>query len=197
MDVIGLSGQMRNGKDVISDYLANKLNWHRAAFAANVKKVFVDAFSVDYDFIEDWKVKDENPPGFSEKVRKALQKIGDGFREIKEDVWINLTIKNLKGPTIISDIRYINELKKIRELGGINILVYREGYLNNDFNESEAQIRKFIEFYLKENFEGAVDSRFDGVYNLVDYFIFNDGNLLDLYKKIDQNLLPFIEGKLK
>lgn len=197
MDVIGLSGQMRNGKDVISDYLANKLNWHRAAFAANVKKVFVDAFSVDYDFVENWKVKNEIPEGFSEKIRKALQKIGDGFREIKEDVWINLTIKNLKGPTIISDVRYINELKKIKELGGINILVYREGYLNDDFNESESQIRKFIEFYLKENFEGAVNSRFNGVYNLVDYFILNNGNLDSLYEKIDQDLLPFIERKLK
>ena len=197
MYIVGLSGQMRNGKDVISDYLAEKLSFHRAAFATNVKKVFINAFGVTHEFIEEWKVKDEIPPGFNTTVRKALQQIGDGFRQIKEDIWIDLTVKNLKGPTAISDVRYINELKKIRDLGGLNILVYREGFLNDDPNGSESQIRKFIEFYLKQDFEGLVNNRFEGIYNLVDYFILNSGSLDNLYYKIDNQLVPWIKKRFE
>lgn len=197
MYIVGLSGQMRNGKDVISDCLANKIHWHRAAFATNVKKVFMDAFGVTLDFIEEWKVKDEIPPGFNTTIRKALQQIGDGFRQIKEDIWIDLTVKNLKGPTAISDVRYINELKKIRDLGGLNVLVYREGFLNYDSNGSESQVRKFIEFYLKQDFEGEVNNKFEGIYNLVDYFILNNGSLDDLYNKIDSQLIPWIKNRFQ
>lgn len=197
MYIVGLSGQMRNGKDEISDCLANKMHWHRAAFATNVKKVFMDAFGVTIDFIEEWKVKDEIPPGFNTTVRKALQQIGDGFRQIKEDIWIDLTVKNLEGPTAISDVRYINELKKIKDLNGLNILVYRKGYLNNDPNGSESQIKPFVEFYLNQNFEGSIDNRFTGMYNLIDYFILNDGGLDDLYFKVNSKLIPWIKNRFE
>lgn len=198
MYVICLSGQMRNGKDVIADYLNSKLNWQRASFASNVKKIFKNTFQVDDDFVQEWKVKEEPPPGFASNVRKSLQKIGDGFREIKEDIWINLLFQEYENNIIISDARYINELKKIKESNGINILVYRDGFLNDDPNESESQIKKILNFYLENKIEGEIFKNHENeIYNLVDFFILNNGSLQDLYSKIDQKLIPFIKKYYK
>jgi hypothetical protein len=86
---------------------------------------------------------------------------------------------------VVSDVRYINELNKIKENEGINILVHRPGFLNLDPNESEAQIRPFVEYYLSEGVEGRVSNSEDK-FKLIDYFIINDGTLDDLYKKIDK-----------
>lgn len=190
MSVIGVAGQLRNGKDMTSDYLAEKLEFKRAAFASNVKKIFCDTFGVDLDFVEKWKTSAESPPGFNMNVRQALQFIGDGFRKIKSDIWIDLVFRNNPEKIVISDVRYVNELKKIKEKNGVNILIYRPGYLNQETNDSEAQIRPFVEYFLNEGKEGRVDA--EDKFSLVDFFIINDGTLEDLYNKID-NLI--IESK--
>jgi len=205
MKVIGLAGQMRNGKDVIADYLALNLGWERTAFAKNVKQVFMDTFDVSWDFVEEWKVKPENPPSFDMPIRQGLQFIGDGFRKIQGDIWIELAFRKMTKPSIISDVRYINELVKINDVDGINILVYRPGHLNDDPNGSEAQIKPVVEWFRDTGLEGnvveqvleqkccATDIPHDCL--KVDLFIINDGNLDDLYDKCSQMIVPFINKK--
>lgn len=188
MSVIGVAGQLRNGKDKTSDYLAEKLNFKRNAFASNVKRIFCETFGVDLDFVEQWKTVPEPPPGFNIPVRQALQFIGDGFRKIKSDIWVDLIFRNSPDNLVISDVRYINELKTIKDNKGINILIYRPGYLNEDPNESEAQIRSFVEYFLNKGTEGRVLSS-EEKFSLVDFFIINDGTLEDLFVKIDNLIL--------
>lgn len=188
MKLIGVAGQLRNGKDVISDYIAKKLEFKRAAFASNVKRIFCETFDVDMEFVEKWKTISENPPGFEMPVRQALQFIGDGFRKIKKDIWVDLIFRNDSQQIVISDVRYINELIQIKNNNGTNILVYRSGYLNEDPNESESQIKEFVEYYLSKKIEGKVHEN-DKKFGLIDYFIINDGTLDDLYKKIDKLIL--------
>lgn len=184
MSLIGVAGQFRNGKDEISDYIARKLNLKRAAFASNVKRIFCETFGVNLEFVEKWKTIPEPPPGFDMPVRQSLQFIGDGFRKIKSDIWVDLIFRNDPSETVISDVRYINELVEINKNKGINILVYRPGYLNEDPNESEAQIKIFVEHFLNKKTEGKVKDQHEK-FGLIDYFIINDGTLEDLYKKID------------
>lgn len=185
MKIIGVAGQFRNGKDEIANYIADKLKLKRAAFASNVKKIFCETFNVDLNFVESWKTKPEPPPGFDMPVRQALQFIGDGFRKIKRDIWVDLIFRNNPKEITISDVRYINELIEIRKNNGINILVHRPGYLNNDPSESESQIKIFVEYYLEKNIEGKADET-DEKFGLIDYFIINNGTLDDLYNKIDK-----------
>jgi hypothetical protein len=130
--------------------------WTRAAFAYNVKKVYMDTFGVDMDFIEEWKVKDEIPPGFTMNCRQGLQFIGDGFRKIQPEIWVDLAFR-YDTPKIISDVRYINEFKRIKQEGGINILVGRTEKLNDDPNGSEAIIRPYVEWALNNIKEGELD----------------------------------------
>ena len=187
MKIICVAGQKRNGKDEIANYLAEKLNLSRSSFAYKVKKIFCETFEVDFDFIEKWKNIPEPPPGFDMNVRDSLTFIGDGFRKIKKNIWIDLAFKNDPVDIAFSDGRYINELEKVKQKCGINILVYRPEFRNNIDSQSESQILQLVDIFLKLEKEGRVDDR------LIDYFIVNDGTLNDLYKKIDQHILQEIK----
>lgn len=162
MKIIAAFGQLMAGKDTFCDFLAKNLNdnisegnaWQRNAFANAVKDVFCQSFNVDREFIEKWKRIPEAPPGMLMPVRQGLQMIGDGFRKIKPDIWIEIALrKNQK--QILSDGRYINEAKAVRAKNGINVLIYRDGYLNDDPNPSESQIRPVLE-YCKNNLKSGM-----------------------------------------
>src|ERR1700722_11738123 len=89
------SGQHSSGKTTAANYLVKKLRerggkqWQVAGFATGVKKIFMETFNVDADFVEKWKRIPYPPPGFLKPVRDSLIFIGDGFRQIQENVWIN------------------------------------------------------------------------------------------------------------
>jgi hypothetical protein len=206
MKIIGIFAQLAGGKDTVANHLVKRLNesrlyiedgWSRLGFADAVKHVFMDAFGVTWEWIEEWKRKDEVPPGFDLTVRKGLQHIGDGFRKIQADVWIR---KAMKEHVIISDGRYLNEAKMIKEQGGFNVLLWRKNFENNDPNPSEAQIRPYVDFCAKWRKPGPlpkVDPNLilmdcpEGM-EYFDYFLTNNGTLQDLYEKVEKALLPEI-----
>jgi hypothetical protein len=215
MFVIGVAGQAQMGKDTLSDFLAAKLNeaggpWKRSAFASAVKKVFCEVFDVDLDFVEKWKVIPEPPPGFDMPVRQALQFIGDGFRKIKGTIWLDLAFRNKEISTIISDVRYINEFTRVKKEGGLNIIIARPEKLNYDSNESEAQIRPYVNWLMnrfKKSEEKVVDlTKFDwkearkSVWlppdniELFDLFVLNDGDTDDLYCLIEEKIVPLCQN---
>lgn len=209
MKVIGVAAQLGNGKDVLCDYLAPKLNkgryaefWKRAAFANAVKKVYEDSFGVTRDFIEKWKRNPEPPPGMLMNVRQGLQFIGDGFRKIKDEIWIEIALR--EEMLVISDSRYINEARAINAKGGTMIVLYRPGFLNDDPNPSEAQIKPIVEFCAKYLQEGEI---WPQIHQMVqkpeipeglqfyDYYMVNDGTLEDLYTKVDAKLVPYLRDR--
>jgi hypothetical protein len=207
MKVIGAAGGMRMGKDTLANYLCDKLNkkegfacWKRTGFADEVKKVFCDNFGVDLAFIEEWKVKKEVPEDFDIPVRQGLQMIGDGFRKIREKIWINKTFAKKGIPLIISDVRYPNEFKRIKQEGGINILIGRPDFLSDDPNPSEALIRPYVEWCLK-NLEQPVtlldsvieETAPDGIKDF-HIFIRNDSSLEEFYQRIDRVVVPYVEA---
>lgn len=221
MQVIGVAAQLANGKDVLCDYLVGKLNerlfvdgswnfspqnqheikpWERGAFANAVKEVYETSFGVDREFTEAWKRNPEPPPGMLMNVRKSLQFIGDGFRQIKGDIWIDIALRDTSKKLIISDSRYINEAKAVKAKDGIMIILYRPGFLNDDPNPSESQLRPLVEWCINNLNEGPIKNRkstskdMPEALSYYDYFLVNDGSINDLYSKIDYKLIPFIEA---
>jgi hypothetical protein len=209
MKIVCIFGQLAVAKDTVADNLAKVLNerqktgyWDRTAFANPVKQVYQDAFCVDRNFIEKWKRSEECPPGMSMTVRKGLQFIGDGFREIKSDIWIERALRETNKQLIISDGRYTsNEAKAIDYRGGINVLLYRPGYLNDDPNQSEAQVRPLVDWCIKNmKTDGPIKydpDRTDIPRHLefFDYYLVNDGTIQQLYDKVLNLLVPFVENK--
>ena len=205
LETIGAFSQLGMGKDTLCDYLCKKLNktkkkeWKRSAFANAVKNTFCESFGFTREFVEEWKRKEEKPEGFQLTVRQALQKIGDGFREVKKDIWIDIALKGNE-KLVISDGRYLNEAKKIRQRNGVNILIYRAGYLNSDPNPSESTLKPILEHCNNiipdgKIYHGTLVRYPDGLEDF-DFFIRNDGTVEEFYKKIDKLLIPFIESKL-
>lgn len=205
MFVIGVAGQAQMGKDTVADRLAEKLNesgadWKRTAFAKNVKRVYAETFDVDYDFIEKWKTNPEPPPGFDMTVRKSLQFIGDGFRQIKGSIWVDLCFRD-QTPQIISDVRYPNEFLRVAKEGGMNILVGRTDKISDDPNGSEALIRPYVEWALENLKEPFVElekvlpfmSGFPEFFPTFDVFVRNDGSKEELYEVIDAHLVPYVQ----
>lgn len=206
LKTIAAFAQMGCGKDTMCDYLAKKLSkpksknkWQRGAFANAVKDTFCESFGFTREFVEEWKRKTEIPDGFQCTVRQALQKIGDGFREIKKDIWIDIALKS-DDQLIISDGRYLNEAKKVREKNGVNILIYRSGYVNNDPNPSEASMRPFVEYCRDTIPDGKIIHsclvRYPDGLEYFDLFLRNDGDLQSFYNKIDKHVVPYIQAKL-
>ena len=195
MPHIAAFGQAAFGKDVLSNYLKEKLNngilWERASFADAVKRVFEDSFGYDREFIEKWKRIPEPPEGLELPVRQSLQLIGDGFRKIRQNIWIEIVFRNKFKNLLIADGRYFNEAVHVRKNGGINILIYRKGFMNVDPNPSEAELKSKIKEFDDKYEDGPVeDEHFD-------FFIRNDSTLENYYKKIDTVLIPYIYKRFK
>lgn len=193
MNLFCVSGQMRSGKNVTGEHIAWKLNINTASFAKPVKEIFCKTFNVNIDFVEKWKVIDQPPPGFKKPVRQAWQVIGDGFRQINSDVWVDYAFNNNDPETCYTDGRYINELFRVKKQGGLNVLLYRPSHVNNDSNESEAQIKKLVDWFVSNSIEGDIrnlnKNDFEQGCELVDFFIVNNSSLDDLYSKIDRIIL--------
>ena len=106
-NIIATYAQLANGKDTLCDYLADALpkekTWERGAFANAVKDTYCNAFGVSREFIENWKRNPEPPPGMLMNVRKGLQFIGDGFRQIVPSIWIDIALRS-KDNLIISGL---------------------------------------------------------------------------------------------
>lgn len=206
MKVIGCTSQLAMGKDTFCDFLATELNqyetkWTRGAFANAVKDTFCQAFNVDREFIEKWKRVSEKPPGFQMPIRQCLQFIGDGYRKIREEIWIEIALRDTTKNLIISDGRYFNEAKKIKQNHGLMFLIYRPGFMNDDPNPSEAQIKPLLNWVKINLQEGPIDhQKILMDYNvstpselmLFDYFIKNDGTIEDFYEKIREKVVPFV-----
>ena len=204
--IVSFFGQMATAKDTAADYLVDQLNlisevkWQRTAFANAVKDTFCNSFGVSRDFIEQWKRKSEIPDGLLMPLRQALQFIGDGFRKIKPNIWIEIALRN-DDPLIISDGRYLNESKEVKLKKGLSIVLYRDGFVNDDPNPSESQMKPIASFcakYLKDGPIPCIEELTkkytdipEGIENF-DFFIHNDGTKEDFYQKIDSLLVPFV-----
>lgn len=199
MAFIGIAGQRQVGKDTTANKLKESLNsklkseyWKRSSFAYNVKKIFCDTFDFDPDLIDEWKIKDEVPNGIDIPVRQALIEVGNGFRKIRSSIWIDLIFKD-KSPQIISDVRFINELVATMDHNGYNVLIVNPNKINYD--PAEQELLPLILWAInnpdviippKDAFErlGAPIS-----IKYINYILWNDKSIEDLYRKIDNDLL--------
>ena len=140
--IIGICGLIGSGKDTIADYLQNIHQFRRESFAHTLKDAIASIFSWDRELLEgrtresrEW--REQVDPWWAERLgipdltpRYVLQIWGTEVarKAFHDDIWIASLENKLRkthDDIVISDCRFPNEIKAIKNVGGIVIRVIR------------------------------------------------------------------------
>jgi hypothetical protein len=132
--LIGISGKMSTGKTTLADRLEDiwpAMRIHRTAFAGPLKEEAASAYNFPLEYCYSQRGKDQiifhpDLPSQSMTVRQILQWHGQKRREQDPHYWVKAVYLDLctltdRDMIIIDDVRYPNEAKMIRELGGLTV----------------------------------------------------------------------------
>ena len=173
MNIIGITGQARAGKDSIGDYLMymTEARFIRLSFAAPLKRMVATLLNRDEDWINEH--KEDHIDGLA-SPRRLLQTLGTdwGRSMIDPNIWVNLVNRELNERllseslegVVLTDCRFNNEADWIHGNGGEVWQVIRPDAPEVNSHVSEAGIDP----------------------ERVDRIILNDGSLEDLYLKIEE-----------
>lgn len=177
--LIGILGRKRSGKDTIGNYMVERYNYNRYAFADPIKDIIKIMFDLSEQQLNEDKEKIDERWGVS--PRTFLQKFGTEICRNNletyipninldgETLWIKLFRifyeKNKDKDIVITDVRFLDELNVIKSCGGKIVKVNRDN-LEKDIHISE----KDIDSYDNE---------------LIDYFVDNNYTFEDLFSQMD------------
>ena len=157
MEVIGIAGAARTGKDTLADHLVRRHGFVRWAFADVIKHAFMMVPGVSADQLYgDRKEGIDAHYGFSWRV--AMQRFGDTMRGLNPDFF-------LRERVVISDIRFDNEAEFVRRRG-LLIHLRRPGAPAVAHHHSENGATVEIDDVILTN-DGAIadlHARFDGLW---------------------------------
>jgi hypothetical protein len=140
--IIGICGLIGAGKDTIADYLVNIHQYRRESFANSLKDAIAQVFGWDRTMLEgrtkhsrEW--REQVDPWWATRLnipeltpRWVLQHLGTNVLRtaFHDDIWIaslENKLRNTADDVVITDCRFPNEIKAIREAGGKVIRVIR------------------------------------------------------------------------
>jgi hypothetical protein len=214
--IIGVCGFIGSGKDTIADYLTNFHGFRRESFANTLKDAVSYVFGWDRTMLEgrtkqarEW--REQVDPWWSQRLnmpdltpRLMLQLWGTEVcrRGFHDDIWIASLENKLRTSTdnvVISDCRFPNEIKSIREAGGIIVWVKRgelpewyEDAVNSNRGEtgnfawatSRSRLEK-IGIHASET--AWVGTKFDAVLD-------NNGSIDDLFEQVKDLVLSHLDA---
>ena len=173
--LLGISGKIGSGKDVIGEYLKDNYDFKIVKFATLIKEISAKLTNTPYDLHFSQEGKSMYLTDWGMTVREFQQRLGtDAMREgLHKDCWVIATLSRyVKGNKwVVTDVRFKNEVESILNREGKIIRVER---LNNPYAQSNHISETELDSY---NFKEVVQ---------------NSGSLSDLYKKID----TLLEGQL-
>ena len=140
--IIGICGFIGSGKDTIADYLVNLHHFRRESFANTLKDAVAQVFGWDRTMLEgrtkqarEW--REQVDPWWAERLgiphltpRYILQQWGTEVcrKNFHDDIWIaslENKLRNSKDDVVISDCRFPNEIRAIKQAGGLVVRVVR------------------------------------------------------------------------
>jgi len=126
--IIGFAGKARSGKDTAGKYLVDTYQFQHYYFAKPLKEGVNKMFNLTEEQIKN-KEKVVEPWGKS--PRELYQLLGtDVARKIDPNVWIKnaeMFLKRCSGFSVaITDVRFANEAKWIRDKGGVVVFLTSE-----------------------------------------------------------------------
>ena len=202
--IIGLVGFMSSGKGTCADYLVREHGFIKESFANSVKDAVSVVFGWDRQLLEgdtdcsrEWRERADpwwsNRFGYEFTPRSALQLMGtEAGRDVfDKNIWVYSMMRRMDYSKnyVIADVRFPNEIQKIKEEGGMIIRVkkgrdpvwYLPAFNVNTNRDPHVMTENFPQIHYSEwawiGSEG------------IDYTINNDGSIEDLENEI-KKLLP-------
>ena len=207
--IIGIVGFIGSGKDTVADYLVNFHRFKRESFANSLKDAVSQVFGWDRDLLEgrtkesrDWReTKDE---WWSKRLKQDItprwvlqywgtEVVRKGFHD---DMWVaslEHRLLNTKNDIVITDCRFPNEIKAIRNAGGRVVRIKRgpePEWFDDAKSMNKGPSRNMSWALSKHNIEKIgihasetawVGQKFDAVLN-------NDGTLDELYTQVEREI---------
>lgn len=140
--IIGICGFISSGKDTIADYLVNLHHFRRESFANTLKDAVSQVFGWDRTMLEgrtkqarEW--REQVDPWWAQRLgmpnltpRLMLQLWGTEVcrRGFHDDIWIaslENKLRSSQDDVVISDCRFPNEIRSIKNAGGQVVRVCR------------------------------------------------------------------------
>ena len=198
--IIGVCGFIGSGKDTVADYLVNFHEFRRESFADTLKDAVAAVFGWDRTLLEgrtkearEW--REEVDQWWAERLgmptltpRWVLQYWGTEVcrKSFHDDIWIaslENKIRNSKDDIIVSDVRFPNEVKAIKNQQGKMIWVQR-GRLPKWYDvalDAHSGSNVAINELKIQNIHA---SEWAWVGTKFDHTIHNDMNIDDLYSEV-------------
>ena len=140
--IIGICGFQGSGKDTIADYLCNIYGFKRDSFAATLKDAVAAVFGWDRELLEGrtkesrawreqvdpWWADRLNMPNLTPRLVLQLWGTEVARKAFHDDTWIASLENKLArahNDIVITDVRFPNEIRAVRDAGGIVIRVVR------------------------------------------------------------------------
>lgn len=192
MVLIGLCGFISSGKDTVASYFIEKEGYHKLSFGGAVKDVVSCVFGLDREMLEgiseehrirretvdEWWSKELDIPDLSPRVMMttiATKLFRDNFHQ---DIWTKVVQRQLSlhDKIIITDCRFENEIRMLKQNGGKLIYIKRNEPFW--FNEFKAGIdnEEALKLHISER---------EWIRSDVDYTIDNNGTLEELIEQIN------------
>ena len=169
--LIGVSGKIGAGKDVIGSYLQYEHGYDIIKFADKIKDIASMITNTDPTLHKTQEGKQTYLEEWGMTIREFQQKLGtEAMRNgLHPDTWVIATLSHYKPKYrwVVTDVRFKNEADSIINRGGILIRVERP---DNPFPQSNHSSELELDSYPFK------------------YRIINDGTLNDLYEKTEEQL---------
>ena len=173
--IIAICGHKFSGKSTVARLLHNATGYEVVSFADKLKDITCVLSGCTREDLENYEFKEnELVPDYlrpyclnAEKptFRAFLQHFGsEVMRGVNDNIWIDCTLSKCGENAIISDVRFPNEAKAIRDRGGLIVKVVRDGVVSKDTHSSEKNV---------ENIAGNI-------------IVFNDGSLEHLKAMVEE-----------
>ena len=173
--IIAITGSARAGKNTLGEFILSEYSGYLYGFADPIRAMLAQ-INVDMNTQYYKDHKEENVPWLGKSPRQLMQTLGTewGRNMINPDIWVNPAKEYFKkyGPgMIITDLRFENEAKWVREAGGLIIHIMKP-----------LQLDKHGYPVVKKEHESEQGIKFD----YTDIAIVNGGTLEDLQQKAKQ-----------
>lgn len=161
--IVGISGKKHSGKSYVAEYLLRHIEGSiRVPIAGKLKEIAQELFGCLPDHVYGSGDAKTRMALCGKSARDVMQMVGQSMRGIWPDCWIHAWEHEVVSlwaewgvpqPIIVDDVRYPNEAKRIRSMGGLLIRLTRNPAPDNHLSETALDDWREWDLVVDNNFQ--------------------------------------------